>query len=281
MLDRTPVAADAPKRAKLPYQSLAERLAEHRKQTDRSPDPTFVGRLYDHLYQLHFDRPSRRRSDDLRTNAILGRVFSWCVMHDVDVATYIAANMTLLKDRLGRHSFQPNMLSGEKAANRYNGYLSRANKRYRRGTHEVFVGSETGIGRLREQLALSEESVAEYYVRVNLRGVTVTWEDAIDCADVTSEWVDFTNHRGCWRSLAEVYGQDRPAQEFRLMQLRAAWSVAQGLQNGLPNRIGFTEFSWRAFLDLMQQVLPERKPAPAGVDLTDIGDTWGNWGGKD
>ena len=280
-MERTPVnSSRSAKRARLPYHSLAERLEELRLEVDREPDALFVGRLYDHLYRAHFDKPSRRDPSNMRTNTILGRVFSWCLQHDVDVATYIAANMTLLKPRLGRHGFQPNMLSGENAAMRYNGYLSRANKRYRRGTHEVFIGSETWLGRTREQLAMAEETVADYFVRLNLKDRDVTWDEAIEVCEVSDAWIEFTNGRGAWRTFAKLYDSKRPEQERRLMQLRAAWAVAQGLRSGLPNRIGFTEFSWPAFLDLMRQVLPAPRPMVSVGDVDDLGDTWGNWGGE-
>lgn len=281
-MERTPVTSSRnAKRARLPYHSLAERLEELRREVDREPDATFVGRLYDHLYRTHFDRPSRRDPSNMRTNTILGRVFSWCLQNEVDVATYIAANMTLLKPRLGRHGFQPNMLSGDNAAMRYNGYLSRANKRYRRGTHEVFIGSETWLGRTREQLVMAEEAVADYFVRLNLRGIDVTWDAAVEVCEVTDAWIEFTNHRGAWRTFAQLYDSKRPEQERRLMQLRAAWAVSQGLRTGLPNRIGFTEFSWPAFLDLMRQVLPDPRPMVSVGAVDDLGDAWGNWGAED
>lgn len=277
-MQRTPLVDDCPPPpVSLPFRSLSERIRDLEAELDRVPDARFQQRIYDQLYLLHFGKPSRAKPS-LKTNEIFGRLASWCARNEVDFATFIAANMTLLKPRLKRYGFQPNMLRGENAERRYNGYLARANRRYRCGSHSVFAGTETWVGRIRADLVETESEIADVFVRANLGGEPTTWEQAVACCEHTAVWVEFAKKRGAWTTLVSFYGSDRPVEEQKLAQLRAAWSVAQGLQHGLPDRIGFTEFTWSGFLDLMRQVLPEPKTRSA-VDLGEVDVTV--WGGNE
>lgn len=256
------------RRASLPHHSLAERVHELQSELDEEPIQD-AGAIYDKLYLELLGEESRRKPSP-RNKAMLTRAWAWCEDNKVDFGTYVAANMTLLRTSSKRR-FQPNMLSGANAQNRYHGYMARANRRYRHGHRDAFAATETWLGRTRVNAVLSETSIAEIYVGANLNDCPTTWEEAMGAADtLCAEWTSLTNRRGkVWVEISKLWDSKRAESERQLMIVSAAWNVAQGIQPGLPERIGYTEFQWPAFLSLMQEILPERRVREK-VDLSDV-----------
>lgn len=257
-----------------PYQSLSQRVAELRKVA--APRPDEVARLYDRLFLEHFGKPSRR-VPSLRDNTSFGRVLSWCLNHDVRVEDFISANMLLLRHRLGRHAFRPNMLCGPGAEARYNGVLGRANRRFARGDVRVF-GRETRLGFIRMQLQTTEHDIADLWCSLALAGDPITWDQAVESVKRTDEWTQYQARRGCWLELVNSYGREAAEREGLLASLSAAWQIAERFQVGLADRIGIVDWSWAAFLRLLQHVLPKPKPKPES-EFAEFagGKIWGNW----
>ncbi len=232
--------------------SLSEQLVDLRARLDNPPQEFDQGRIYDQLHLLIFGTRSRRKRTSLRNSVILGRLYSWCLDRGVDFPTYVSAQMTLCRG--GARAFRVNYLWGERAERRYNGYLRRANSRYRKGSREAFVGTETWVGRVRHELALSEAEVADIYVHACLAGHEIEWDEAVAAANVSDTWRRFVRKRGDWLRFADLFGEDRANGEGDLMRLAAAWQVAEGIRHGLPDCIGVTDFSWSAFAALMVQL---------------------------
>lgn len=265
-VNRQPVLdATHRERASLPYFSLSERVRDLEHELDRIAPEDLQGKIYDQLYRLHFGRRSFRRNDNMRHNTALGRAYRWCLENEVDFATFVAANMTLLGDRCGRYGFQPNMLSGENAIRRYNGYVARANRRYRRGNRDAF-GGKTWIGLIRQRATATETEIGDLFVHTNLSGGSLTWEDACDLVERSEEWSDLQQRRGAYLRIADLYGKYRADRERTLVTWKAVWNVAQGLRHGLPDHFGFTEMTWSFFLDFARSHLPDA-PAAASFDM--------------
>lgn len=257
-----------------PYKSLSQRVVELRKVA--APRPDEVARLYDRLFLEHFGRRPRR-GPSLADNTSFGRALAWCLNHDVRIEDFISANMLLLRHRLGRHPFRPNMLCGPGAEARYNGVLGRANRRFARGDVRVF-GRETRLGFIRLQLQTTEHDVADLWCSLALAGDPITWEQAAALVKQTDEWAQFQARRGCWFELVRDYGSEAAEREGLLASLSAAWQIAEKFQVGLADRISVTDWSWNAFLRLLQHVLPKPRPKPEGEFASFAGGkTWGNW----
>ncbi len=244
-MQRTPVlSSDVPERAALRSRSLSQWVQDLDQQVEVTPE--LIGKLYDALHLKHFGRPSRRRNTP-QNNIAFGRAFAFCVRREIEPAAFISANMVLLRDWLNRSrlSFQPNMLSGPKAEDRYNGYMRRANSRFRRGDHRVLDGSDTQIGRLRDELFADEHAVAERYVALHVADDPLPWASVAAAVQTGDSWKEMTAKRGVWFSL------ERPAEEMQLARLRAAWAIAETYRHGLGDSIGFTDFGWPAFAALI------------------------------
>jgi len=261
--------------ASLPNQSLSQRLHDLRAQTDVRPEQ--IGALFDVLHRRHFGRPSRRRST-WRNNVTLGRVFAWCLNHDVNPEDFISANMLLLKPRLGRHTFWPNMLLGPRAEARYNGVLSRANRRFSAGSMHVFESRETWLGCIRANLATSELEVAELFCALALADDPITWEQAAAAVRTHQDWRDYRDRVGCWSRLLQSLGRDGALREGLIASLSAAWQVAEMHRHGLGDCIGVTDFSWPAFVKLLRHVgFAPVKRDPVVFAASAGGRRWGNW----
>lgn len=282
--------------------SLSQKLVESHALLNRLPES--IELLYDRLFILHFGRQSMRRNTPRNVSA-LSRIATWCAQHRVNVADYISANFILLSTR-GVNTFKktkptddetpepskrpkgkkrwrvrivPAWLSGPTAERRYNGVLGRANRRFQVGSISAFT-NETWIGRLRENLFYAESGAGELFVSLRLAGDPITWAQAVELTKPSNpDWADFQHRVGCFSVMANLLGEQRATAEARFAALRAAWSVAERVQPGLADRIGFTEFSWSAFADVLAYATESRRARTACADVfVDGGRTWGNWG---
>lgn len=256
-------------------QSLAQRL--HDLRAEAEPKAELVGPLYADLFLKHFGTTPRRRMT-MRDNVCFGRMFAWCLNHDVSVPDFISANMLLLKGRLGKHQFQPNMLVGPNAEARYNGVLGRANRRFHAGTMRVFDSRETWRGRIRANLIESEQEVAELFCSLALADDPITWDEAAKAVRTNQDWRDFQARVGCFATIVGCYGRDAALREGRIAQLSAAWSIAEKHRHGLADCLGVTDFSWGAFVRILRHVeRPARSRPVTEFAVAAGGRTWGNW----
>lgn len=261
--------------ASLPNQSLSQWLHDLKSQTDVQHDT--IGAIYDAQFRRHFGRPSWRRSSD-RDNATLAKVQSWCAERGVDPEDFIAANMLLLKHRLGRHSFRPNMLLGTHAEARYNGVLGRANRRFQTGSTRVFDARETWLGRIRVNLMTSELDVAELFVSLELAGRPISWRDAAVSVETNKDWRDFQDQIGCYNEIRKLHGEPAVKREGLLARFSAAWQLAERHRHGLGDCIGVTDFSWPAFVRVLRLVRDQAAERPKFEPAVEAGGRlWGNW----
>jgi hypothetical protein len=261
--------------ASLPNQSLSQRLHDLQAQTDVRPEQ--MGALFDALFAQHFGRPAHRKHS-WRDDVTFGRVFAWCLNHDVNPEDFISANMLLLRPRLGRHAFRPNMLVGANAEARYNGVLGRANRRFGTGSMRVFDSRETWLGRIRANLATSELEVAELFCSLALADDPITWEQATRAVRTHQDWQDYHARVGCWNRMSWSLGRDGAAREGLIASLSAAWQLAEKHRHGLGDCIGVTDFSWPAFVKLLRHVgFGPAKQERVEFAMSAGGSRWGNW----
>lgn len=272
--------------------SLSQKLVELHTELNRLPES--AEKVYDRLFALHLGEPSRRK-DTPRNRALLERAQAWCAQHRVSFADYISANLILLrtrgwsperksarsytrKGRTFRVRIVPSWLLGAAAERRYNGVLGRANRRYQTGSTLVFPRA-TWIGCIRENLFYAEFGAGELFVSLRLAGDPITWEEAVALTTPNNpDWSDFQRQVGRFTQLVTLVNQQRAVAERDFARLRAAWSVAQRVQPGLADRIGFTEFSWPAFADILAYATEDRRARRERNEIILAGGrTWGNW----
>lgn len=227
-------------------------------------DEKAIESIYRFQYHKHFGRECYLRTD-ARTQTIFSRLFALCVMEDIDPATYIAANMHGMKFWLDKNpgkSFQPNMLSGPKARNRYRVYCEIANRRLQ-GREDGLDGI-TELGKLRTALAVSEEMVARVYVSARVKGCAMSLGDAVDAANATYDLADD------WFALrATIQGRERPhsnfgcysvarlEEEYRLAKYLAAAAIGDTYIPNFSRMVGFLAFTWDNFATLIAEVRPK------------------------
>ena len=237
-------------------------------------DSASLERIYDHMFEMHFGRKSKRRRSS-RNDVVFGRLLSLFLREGIDPATFIVANMVGLRDfaLASPYGFQPNMLSGEKALGRYNAFIRRSNRRYRRGLGDV-ADSKTEMGRLRTLLALDETDVGDEFVRSRWLGEAIDWWEAVERVAPSDVWVSVQTECGSeYQRLCAGLTAETIARERTLASLKAAVSVVNGFAAGLADRIGVTEFSWMALSDLIGRTF--EPPKPRSFDLAGVpGGMW-------
>ena len=186
--------------------------------------------------------------------------------------------MLLLKQRLGRYSFRPNMLLGPKAEARYNGVLGRANRRFQTGSARVFDTRETWLGRVRANLMTSELDVATLFVSLELADQPISWREAAESVETSKDWQDFQAQIGCYNEIRKLHGEPAARREGLLARLTAAWQIAERHRHGLGDCIGVTDFSWPAFVRVLRLARPA-VPCSNQIEpaLEAGGRLWGNW----
>lgn len=238
--------------------SLSERLAEAEQAVRPQWCAETIHSLYDTLFSEIFGMRSPRHS--LADNASIGRMLSLCIKHDVDPPVFIAANMLVLQPWLAKQrrlTFRPTMLATPKAVERYNDYIRKANRRYRRGLTDVF-GSRQWLESLRQEAVAAEEAIGDYFLRANLSGDTVSLKDAVETVKPEGVWSEFARGNGINVSaIASLYGAKRLVQECDLILLRAVWSVCERLRHGLSDRVAFRALSWEALLRALRPEFAE------------------------
>lgn len=265
------------------HASLSEQLAEAWRTTYRAGVEADSARaIFAALWEQHYGSDFFfRRPDQLRTAkqrqyyrravAAAERAADTCRARGLDLATFITAQMdtfAAMRAR-GEHAwirraktFPVNWLSGKGALPRYRVYLTIAYRQMRRARADALDHCTT-LGRLREQLAADEEAVAAEFCRAWRTDGTATWDASVAAVQPSDTWRAVTARqqapvaavRQHYRRLRTRYGEARLVQEHRLATLRSAFALAETVQHGLPDRIGFTDWSWPSFARLLTRVV--------------------------
>jgi hypothetical protein len=227
----------------------AERAFEGERQTED------VARLYMDLCRKHYGRRFPPKAEEYlrkgRGADCLIKANAACAAEDLDIALWIEASMVGMF-AYAKHSkwgFQPWMLVGDRARARYNIFIRKANRK-----RHVSVGAfdHKTKAALRERLALDESMVGSNYVAAYIADEPMTWKQASDMAEVSSEWVKKLGGRDLWR----------------IIPLQAAVDVAASYDPRLPDLIGFTEFSWQELAVALSRIIDT--PSQPELDLDDI-----------
>ena len=245
-----------------------------------------VEEIYRFQYRKHFGRDPGALPDP-RVQTIFSRIFAMCRHQDIDIATYITANMHGMRFWLSKNkgkSFQPNMLSGPKALNRYRVYCEIANRRLQ-GAEDGLDG-RTELGKLRADLAVSEELVGRRYVSAFIHGHELSMNGAIDSTDelysLSEDWHDVRSHlEGTmlrYDSRVSCYPLQRLQEEYRLAQLTAAAAVGDTYVPHFRTTVGVATFKWRSFAALMAAVRPKSKRRRLTGNLPHVRDGMLAWG---
>ena len=253
------------------------RNLEAESQTPRLEVALQLEVIYDAEYRRIFGRAPRRKRTH-RNDLIFSRTLAYLLREGIDPATYVAANMTALKDApvVRKHGFQPNMISGDAAKIRYNDFLRAANAKYRRGLSDVTeAGSALGV--LRRSLFDGEQVVAELFVRTRWTGFSISWDDAIRRADPNEIWRSIKSSSGeTYAHWSPVLGSKGIAREIRLAELRACVAVLDSLLPGLSRRVACrdVDVDWLSVANFLVRTFDP--PKPRQYDLSGIpGDLWG------
>lgn len=248
--------------------ALRAQIAKQKADLSAAPiRSSSIEKIYEVQYQKHFGRRPRLKNDS-RTQAIFSRVLALCLREHIDPATYISANMHGMKkwlDKNPRMAFQPNMLSGDKAHNRYCIYRKIAGRRC--SFAEDACDEQTALGQLRKDLILGEEAVGGAFVSAWLHGRELAWHEAIveatEHTALPKPWFDvtrsFRNGKPLPYRLRDGFSRDRLRAELRLATYSAAAAVGNLYSVFLQDQIGVHRFRWETFTDLLCRVRPKRK----------------------
>lgn len=245
--------------------SLHQQIATLRERLSVAKyDDASLESIYRFQYRKHFGRDPRLKSD-ARTQTIFSRLFALCLHEEIDPATYIAANMHGMKFWLEKNpgkSFQPNMLSGPRAMNRYRVYCEIANRRLQ-GTADGLDGT-TELGKLRTAIAVSEEMVARTFVSARVNGRELSMTEAVDQANATYDLADdwfairaIVHGRERPRSNLACYSAPRLEEEYRLAKYLAAAAIGDTYVPNFRSKVGFLAFTWDSFASLIAEVRPK------------------------
>jgi hypothetical protein len=215
---------------------------------------------------------------------LLKKAEDYCTVSGADRTTYIAAQMWMLFDapQVEQYGFQPNLLLGEKAKARYNIFLRRAHRRFRRGYYDVY-NERTLAGVLRRTLYEDEFEVGSYYVRLHMLGESPAWKDVVLDCNPSWDWRvldDRSNmthaYKARRRNLEREFYPALLHATKRLVVLQAAHDVVEMLCSGLSEWLGYHEpFSWYGLAYFLRNQFADVKPKARG-DLSNVpGKEWG------
>lgn len=258
--------------------SLSEVLAAHERSLEApATDEARPEDTYDRLHREIFGRKSHRK-DSYQNRHTFSKLLAFCLGQEVDLATYVAANMLSWQPWMQRYksrAFRPTWLLGDKAKRTYHAYLARSNRRYNRGRLSVYEGTafehSSFIAELRRRLYLGEWDAAEDFVAAFVTWGRASWEDSVQRTEPCLEWRALQRGSGdpYYHDLCVRIGTTALQGERQFATLRVAADLAEKYQYGLSDRIGFRHFSWQSFAELIGRLFPriERRCVP---DLSGI-----------
>jgi hypothetical protein len=225
-------------------------------------------RLYSLLYAKVYGRsPTPRELGRPRLIRILAHLQQFCAAEGLDLATWLAAQLYCMRDAVQRLrfrgrplGFQPNMLAGANARQRYNDYIQRMTRRMKRAEADSMEPG-TALMALRSLLLEGEVAVGAYIVAGALGGCRVSLQDAIQRALPPAEWrVIFVRDEGSvglrWRLRL---GPDLLDKVKRAVRLRAAVIVLDRLRFGLSANLVVTDgWDWQSLGRVASEALRVR-----------------------
>jgi hypothetical protein len=265
--------------------SLSQLAAEAEAALFRAPEHEPFAVIYQHVYERVFgERLWVRTIETPRAVAMFAKVAAYCAEAEIDPELWIQAQMEAIKPRLLKMkaipgarvtSFQPNMLSGEKAKYRYNDHIRLLNRK----TQQVEVDSmpqESALFHVLCEIAQEECRLLWFLSQSRIAGETMTVAEAVQLLDMLPEWQFVAG-------LASIVpGADRET-VWRLDKVRNA-AVLKGADYCAAmysphwsNRIGVNlPFDHSAFADLIVQMCSRivRDPKEHGPIRPELGHEW-------
>jgi len=225
-----------------------------------APTEQNIEAVYDRLHRDIFGRRSTRKASDANHH-LFSVVDAWCLREGVDATTYIAGNMWAMKPWVEKNSgvgFQPNHLSGDKAARRYHAYANRQRRRFSQRRH---TGETSGVltSDIRQNFVLGEYVVGLEYVRTFIADGDADWNAAIEEAQPPADWIALEVETNGKRNheLRAIFGTLRLRDEKTRAELRAACDVAEQYEHDLQHSLGLGHmFDWRSFAELLARLYP-------------------------
>lgn len=156
-----------------------------------------------------------------------------------------------------------NLLHGDDARRRYNGFIAAANRKLHHASSRSFEG-DAAYWKLVDELERGEDDVATDFVFACAAGETSTWNDSVSKVAPSKLWLDIRVRRSP-ATLAELRGKFGKKADLavEIAKLRVATNLANQFRYGLDHQIGFVApFDWNAFAELIAEYFPRRQPEP-------------------
>lgn len=227
-----------------------------------------LAKLYDQLHARYFGKPPRQPTSR-NVNAVMNvsAAYRFCRNKGLDFPMYVGANMSEMRWLVEgkKFPFRPGMLLGDKALERYNKTVRKAD---RRTAHAQVAAIHAPIDSLRDKLYEGELSVGSYFVAAKLSD-PVTWEQAIVAAEPNEEWQAMQSMNQY--KLAAKFSQVLLQRAMLTARTAAGVTVAERYGVGLSERIGFRNniFRWDVLADLIQSISERRVTDDSSVDVVE------------
>lgn len=197
-----------------------------------------------YLGRNHFNAKAERYLRKGRGRDYLLKLKVICDTEDLDIVTWIAANMERQKEWAStlKFGFQPNMLLGDRARGNYNAFIRKNARRARAGVEE-FADEGSVMRKLQNRLVEDETAVAEDFVASYLLDGESDWEDSAERIETTEDW---RKHNGS-------------AKLWRVVRLQAAVNVLSRYDPRYPDILGVVEFSWLSVAKALEKLVPEQE----------------------
>lgn len=215
---------------------------------------TLYMRLARKYLNRNFNRKAERYLREGRGRDYLLKLKVICESEDLDIVTWIAANMVRQREWASRtkFGFQPNMLLGDRARGNYNAHIRKHARRSKSGIEE-FADDASDMRKLITVLVEDETAVAEDFVASYLADGIAVWDDSAENIPVGKEW---KQHRGS-------------AKLWRVVRLQAAVNVLSQYDPRYPDILGLREFTWVGIASALGKLVPalDRQETPACGDV--------------
>ena len=259
-------------------QSIAQRVAslEHDLSAFTAIDIT---ELYEQLLFRYFGVRKTARSKTAQR--FLKKTEELCEKRGIDPELYITAQMDALKPWLmepaqvaRKMGFRANMLSGENAARRYNGYIITAYARMRHVSVRA-LDAQSFEGKLFLRAYADElEIIGDYVAEVYAGGVQ-TYDSIVASEPRSLGWnvlvgVGGEQAQNVREQIRNLYGKKYLVVIRRLIRFKVARAICERYRKGLSVRLGAREeFRWIDLAGILVRVAPVRQRADSS-DLTGI-----------
>lgn len=255
--------------------SIAEKLADLESSARPENRTGTTTELYCDLLRQHYTvKVSVRAKASPQFVAAMAWVDDYCDREDIDRALYITAQMHSMMPYLSKttarvKTFMPNMLRGDNAITRFKAFVLNGHRHFKEASTRTFEG-QTAWAAILNEVAESEEDVANAYVQEFVVTGRSSWNDTASLFDSSPVWLGLRNKdRAVTSRMEQSFGRGAPL-ILPIASLRAANAIAARFHWRLPARISFDgDFSWPDFAALIRsefQPSALAKPAPTHGD---------------